>query len=52
MAGWEQELAWLLRELGVTQEEPKTRPQLSNKLMRSDVKRRERNVDEIFLGDM
>jgi hypothetical protein len=51
MAGWEQELAELLRELGVTQEEPKTHPRLSNKLMRSDVKRHERTADAIFLGD-
>ncbi|MGZ6367906.1 MAG: hypothetical protein ACXWPS_18345, partial [Ktedonobacteraceae bacterium] len=52
MAGWEQELAGLLRELGVTQEEPKTLPQFSNKLMRSDVKRREQNTDAFFLGDI
>src|SRR5271165_2796867 len=52
MAGWEQELAGLLRELGVTQEEPKTHPRLSNKLMRSDAKRREWNADAIFLGDI
>ncbi len=52
MAGWEQELAELLRELGVTQEEPKTHHRPSNKLMRSDVKRRERAADAIFLRDM
>ncbi len=52
MAGWEQELAGLLRELGVTQEEPKTLPQFSNKLMRSDVKRREQNTDAFFVGDI
>ncbi|HXL35666.1 MAG TPA: hypothetical protein VN954_00535, partial [Ktedonobacteraceae bacterium] len=52
MAGWEQELAGLLRELGVTQEEPKTHPRFSNKLMRSDVKRRERNTDAFFMSDM
>ena len=52
MAGWEQELAGLLRELGVTQEEPKTLPQFSNKLMRSDVKRRELNTDAFFVGDI
>jgi hypothetical protein len=51
MAGWEQELAELLRELGVTQEEPRTHPRLSNKLIRSDVKRHERTADAIFLGD-
>jgi len=52
MAGWEQELAGLLRELGVTQEEPKLHPRFSNKLMRSDVKRRERNADALFMRDM
>ncbi len=51
MAGWEQELAGLLRELGVTQEEPKTHLRPSNKLMRSDVKRRGQAADAIFLGD-
>ncbi len=50
MAGWEQELAGLLRELGVTQEEPKTHLRPSNKLIRSDVKRRGQPVDAIFLG--
>jgi hypothetical protein len=52
MAGWEQELARLLRELGVTQEEPKTHSQSSNKLMRSNVKRRVQNTDAFFLSDM
>ena len=52
MAGWEQELAGLLRELGVTQEEPKTHLHFSNKLMRSDVKRREQNTDAFYLGDI
>ncbi len=52
MAGWEQELAGLLRELGVTQEEPKTHPPFSNKLIRSDVKRREKNTDAYFLDDI
>jgi hypothetical protein len=52
MAGWEQELAELLRELGVTQEEPKTHLRPSNKLKRSDVKRRERAADAIFLRDV
>lgn len=52
MAGWEQELAGLLRELGVTQEEPKTLRQLSQKLMRSDVKRRVQDTDAFFLSDM
>ncbi len=52
MAGWEQELAGLLRELGVTQEEPQTHLWPSNKLMHSDVKRRGRAADAIFLGDI
>jgi hypothetical protein len=46
MAGWEEELAVLLRELGVKQEEPDEvhlRPQ--RKPMRSDVKRREPYAD-------
>jgi hypothetical protein len=50
MAGWEQELAGLLRELGVTQEEPKTHLRPSNKLIRSDIKRRRQAADAIFLG--
>ena len=50
MAGWEQELAGLLRELGVTQEEPKTHPRFSNKLIHSDVK--QRNADAFFIGDI
>jgi hypothetical protein len=52
MAGWEQELAGLLRELGVTQEEPKTLPQFSRKLMRSDVTRRVQDNNAIFLSEM
>src|SRR5579884_3977655 len=46
MAGWEEELAVLLRELGVKQEEPDEvhlRP--LRKPMRSDVKRREPYAD-------
>jgi len=39
MASWQEELAELLRELGVTQEEPKTHLQ-STRLNRSDVKHR------------
>ena len=52
MAGWEQELAELLRELGVTQEEPKTHLRPSKKLMRSDFKRREQAADATLLGDV
>ena len=50
MAGWEQELAGLLRELGVTQEEPKTHLRPSHKLIRSDVKLRGQAADAISLG--
>ena len=39
MAGWQEELAELLRELGVTQEEPKSHLR-SSTLKRSDVKHR------------
>jgi hypothetical protein len=52
MAGWEQELAELLRELGVTQEEPKTHFRPPGKLMHSDVNRREQAGDAIILGDI
>jgi hypothetical protein len=52
MAGWEQELAELLRELGVTQEEPKTHLRPSGKLMHSDVRRSEQTADAIILGDL
>jgi hypothetical protein len=42
MAGWEEELAVLLRDLGVKPEEsPRTHPQPTYNPMRSDVKRRE-----------
>jgi hypothetical protein len=52
MGGWEQELAELLRELGVTQEEPKTHLRTPGKLMHSDVKRREQAEDAIILGNI
>lgn len=38
MAGWQEELAELLHELGVTQEEPSTNPRPSSKPMRSDAR--------------
>ncbi len=64
MAGWEEELALLLRELGVKQEEPTTRlrsagkptHKSTRKPMRSDVnngsnsKRREQFADALFWG--
>jgi hypothetical protein len=48
MAGWEEELAVLLRELGVKQEEstPHLRP--ARRRMRSDVRRREHFADALF----
>lgn len=39
MAGWQEELAELLRELGVTQEEPQTNLRSTNKPLRSDTTR-------------
>lgn len=48
MAGWEDELAVLLRQLGVKQEDPQTRLQQVRKPMRSDVKRREQRVDALL----
>jgi hypothetical protein len=52
MAGWEEELAVLLSELGVKQEEAQPRLQQSRKPMRSDVKRREQSADALlWAGD-
>ena len=61
MASWQEELAELLRELGVTQEEPKTHLQ-STRLNHSDVKHRaqthkqheqhEQSVDAFILEDI
>jgi len=51
MAGWEEELAMLLRELEVTQEEPKTYLQPTRKGARSDVKWGEQAVDDVFLDE-
>ncbi|GCE10914.1 hypothetical protein [Tengunoibacter tsumagoiensis] len=45
MAGWEDELAVLLRELGVKQEEPHAPLQQARRPLRSDVKRREQAAD-------
>ena len=50
MAGWEEELANILRELGVTQEEPKTL-QPTRKRMRSDL-RREQAADALVWDDV
>jgi hypothetical protein len=40
MAGWQEELAELLRELGVTLEEPKALPRSKSKATRNDTRRR------------
>lgn len=52
MAGWEEELAVLLRELGVKQEKSKTPTRQVRKPMHSDVKRPEQHVDPLFWGRM
>jgi hypothetical protein len=48
MAGWEEELAVLLRELGVKQEEPKTHLRPTRRPTRNNVKRREQLADARF----
>lgn len=48
MAGWEEELAVLLRELGVKQEEPRAPLQSTRKPMRSDVKQRDQFADALM----
>jgi hypothetical protein len=48
MAGWQEELAMLLSELGVTQQEPQTHLQPTRKRVRSDVKWREQAVNDLF----
>jgi hypothetical protein len=51
MASWEEELAVILRELGVKQEEPQTHLQHKRRPLRSDVKRREQCPDPHFLDE-
>src|SRR4051812_30491771 len=51
MAGWEEELAALLSELGVKQEEPQAHLQQARKPLHSDVKRREQFTDALFWSD-
>jgi hypothetical protein len=49
MAGWEEELAVLLRKLGVKEEEPdEARLRQVRKPIRSDVRRRERFADALY----
>jgi hypothetical protein len=50
MAGWEEELAVLLSELGVKQEEPQAHLQ-PRKPLHGDVKRREQFADALFWGE-
>ena len=56
MAGWQEELAELLRELGVTQEESRAHLRSKGKVTRDDVKRRMReqepSVDASILGNI
>lgn len=54
MAGWQEELAELLRELGVTQEEPKAQLRSKGKVTRNDIKRRMRAQEpsvDAFISD-
>ena len=51
MAGWEEELAVLLSELGVKQEEPQAHLQQARKPLHGDVKRREQFTDALFWGE-
>ena len=51
MARWEEELAVLLQELGVKQEEPQTHLQQMRKPLRRDGKRREQCTDPRLLDD-
>ena len=48
MAGWEEELAVLLNELGVKQEEPQAHLQQVRKPLHGDVKGREQFADALF----
>lgn len=51
MAGWEEELAVLLSELGVKQEEPQAHLQQARKPLYGDVQRREQFTDALFWGE-
>jgi hypothetical protein len=51
MAGWEEELAKLLRELGVAQEEPKAHLQSTRKGPHSDANWHTQAVDNLFSED-
>ena len=51
MASWEEELAVLLRDLGVKQEEPQAHFQQIRKPLHGDAKRREQCADAFFLDE-
>ena len=51
MAGWEEELAILLNELGVTQEKTKIHLQPTRKRIHNDATRREQAADDLFWDD-
>lgn len=51
MPGWEDELAELLRELGVTQEEPRTHRRPASKSVWRDIKRRSQATEAFTFGD-
>jgi hypothetical protein len=51
MAGWEEELAALLNELGVKQEEPQAHLQQARKPLHGDIKRREQFADALLWGE-
>ena len=51
MPGWEDELAQLLRELGVTQEEPRTHRRPVSKSAWRDIKRRSQATEAFIFGD-
>ena len=51
MASWEEELAVLLQELGVKQEEPQAHLQTTSKPLRRQRKRREQCSDARFLDE-
>ena len=51
MPGWEDELAELLRELGVTQEEPRTHRRPASKSVWRDIKRRSQATEASIFDD-
>ncbi|HLH63858.1 MAG TPA: hypothetical protein VKV20_19435 [Ktedonobacteraceae bacterium] len=51
MPGWEDELAELLQELGVTQEEPRTQRRPASKSVWRNIKRRSQASEALIFGD-